>query len=705
MTPTKDTSTITSVGTEPTPADLAALAAIGITKHLAVERAGLRRVTHTEARDHCGIQYRSDHLEGLAIPYLNPDDDRVLAWRVRRDHPEVDRDGKSIAKYLSSSDRKRLYFAPGCRPLLADTSVPVIIVEAEKSAIAILDAEARCGRRPALAIGTGGCWGWRGVTGKATGPTGARVDEKGPLPCLDRVTWTNRDTIIVYDSNVSANDNVKAARRSLAKELTKRGAQVRAVDLPAEAGINGPDDHIGRHGAESFFALVDAAKPITDTSRPEKPKQGQEVQFDEPEPWPEPVDGAALLDDVADTFTRYLALPTFAASTLALWTLHAYTFDAHFTSAILAVTSPAKRCGKTILLIIMGAVAPRPLFAANVTPAVLFRTIEKYSPTLLIDEGDTFLRDNDELRGVLNSGHTRKTAKCIRAVGEDHDPRAFSTWCPKAIALIGRLPGTLEDRSIQIAMRRRTPNERVHRLRQDKIDAECLNLRRKAVRWAEDHLLVLRDADPAVPDGLHDRAADCWRPLFAVADAAGEHWPARAREAAHAVCATATDDDASSRLLDDIRTIFAVEGDPDVLGSSTIVEKLIAMDDRPWAEWSHGRPITTAKLSRLLSGYGIHSAGVVRIGNKTPRGYRRCAFEDAWNRYGAAEVQQRNIPNESGPETALSECNSESECCTLRSATNPINTGTCCGVALPEGDNNLPAVADGDKGALRVQLL
>ena len=76
-----------------------------------------------------------------------------------------------------------------------------------------------------------------------------------------------------------------------------------------------------------------------------------------------------------------------------------------------------KRCGKTLLLIVLGALVPRRLFASNVTPAVLFRTIEKYRPTLLIDEADTFIRENDELRGVLNSGHTRTTAVVIRAVG------------------------------------------------------------------------------------------------------------------------------------------------------------------------------------------------------------------------------------------------------------------------------------------------
>ena len=700
MTPMRNTSTITTIGTEPTPADLAALAAIGITKHTAVELARVRRVTHSEARDHCGIKYRSDHLEGLAIPYLDPDDDRVVAWRVRRDNPEVDGDGKPIAKYLGSPDRKRLYFAPSCYPHLIDTSVAVILVEAEKSVLALIDAETRIGRRHALAIATSGCWGWRGVTGKATSPTGERVDEKGPLPCFNRVTWTDRDTIIVFDANVLTNEKVQAARRALAAELTKRGAKVRVVDLPAEAGINGPDDYIGRHSGEKFFALVDAAKSIATTTskaaKPEKAKQGRDVQFDEPEPWPEAVDGGALLDAIAGTFSRYLALPKHAAVALALWILHAYSFDAYFTSAILAITSPAKRCGKTLLLIILGALAPRRLFAANVTPAVLFRTIEKYAPTLLIDEADTFLRDNDELRGVLNSGHTRTTAVCIRAVGEDHDPRAFSTWCPKAIALIGKLPGTLADRAIEVSMRRRTPGERVARLRQDRIEDEVLSLRRQAARWAADHHQALKAADPMTPEGLNDRAADCWRPLLAVADAIGGSWPEQARAAALALSGEAEDDDIGTKLLIDIKAVFNDEGNPDVMGSTAIVEGLVAFEDRPWKEWSHGKPLSTAKLARLLKGYDVLPAGNTRIGTKVAKGYRRTAFAEAWERYlpdytceGSSKPLHGNNANEYKGESAISKRYTDSECSGLQRVTTSMNTEPCSGVALSDPPKQL----------------
>src|SRR5262249_61522438 len=91
-------------------------------------------------------------------------------------------------------------------------------------------------------------------------------------------------------------------------------------------------------------------------------------------------------------------------------------------------------------------------------------------PCLLVDEADSFLRDNEEIRGVVNSGHARDGA-VIRNVGDDHEPREFSTWAPVAIACIGKLPGTIEDRSIVVPMRRRRPAERIDRLRLDRLDA------------------------------------------------------------------------------------------------------------------------------------------------------------------------------------------------------------------------------------------
>ncbi len=511
--------------------------------------------------------------------------------------------------------------------------------------------------------------------------------------------YTQQLKAATIESVVILPDNDDPGRKhaeDVARSCHAAGLKVKIVTLPDLPTKGDVSDwlHAGHTKAE-LVELVKAttlyAPPPVDSPKPtkkpkaEKPKQGRDVVFEDIDLWPNAVNGVALLDGLAATFSTYLALPDHASTALALWTIHAFTFDNWYASPFLAVTSPAKRCGKTLLLIVLGALVPRRLFAANVTPAVLFRTIEKYRPTLLIDEADTFIKDNDELRGVLNSGHTRTTAVCIRAVGDDHDPRAFSTWCPKAIALIGKLPGTLDDRAIEIKMRRRTAGESVARLRQDRIDVECRRLRQQAARWSDDHQDQLRDADPDVPAALHDRAGDCWRPLLAIADAAGGAWPALAREAALALSGVDEDDDIGSKLLLDIRAVFADENDPDVLGSTTIIEKLVAMEDRPWSEWSHGRPLSPMKLAWMLKGYSVMPAGKVRVGDKTVRAYRRTSFTDAWTRYGALEVEQRNNPNESGPELAITRWNTDSECSTLQGGTDSMNTDECSTVPPSEG--------------------
>ena len=514
-------------------------------------------------------------------------------------------------------------------------------------------------------------------------------------------------------------DPGRAHAQQVAASCYAAGLEVRIVALPDVPPKGDVSNYLDRHTKDELKALIrscalyEPTRPVgaptpTGTApkrdQPAKPKQGRGVQFEEPEPWPAPVDSAALLTAIVETFSRYLALPAHASTALALWVLHAYTFSAWFISPFLAITSPVKRCGKTLLLIVLGALVPRWLFASNVTPSVLFRTIEKYSPTLLIDEADTFVRDNDELRGVLNSGHTRTTAVVIRTVGEDHEPRAFSTWCPKTIALIGKLPDTLTDRAIEIRMRRRTAGEHVERLRQDRIEALCHDIRRQAVRWADDHLNTLPDSDPSVPDALNDRAADCWRPLLAIAHAVGGDWPTRAREAALALSGESDDEDVATLLLRDIQTIFAEDEDPEVLASSVLVERLIGLDTRPWAEWSKGRPLSTAKLARMLGGYGIHPAGNIRIGTKVLKGYRRAAFVETWERYvappeGGDKALQGNKANEYGVESAKPKRYIDAECSALKSVTNPMNTEQCSAVAVQQGGKGDDATLDQDEEA------
>src|SRR5262249_12851138 len=154
----------------------------------------------------------------------------------------------------------------------------------------------------------------------------------------------------------------------------------------------------------------------------------------------------------------------------------------------------------------------RPLSTASVTAAAIFRVVESHRPTLLIDEADTFLRDNDELRGMLNSGH-RRGGSVLRIVGDDHAPRAFATYSACVFALMGALPDTLHDRAIPIDLKRRLPGEKVTPFRSDKAEPLAI-LARQTVRWARDHGAELADADPVMPRGVINREADNWRALL-----------------------------------------------------------------------------------------------------------------------------------------------------------------------------------------------
>ena len=164
--------------------------------------------------------------------------------------------------------------------------------------------------------------------------------------------------------------------------------------------------------------------------------QGRALELPSIEPWDLPVNGAELLDELCKAIGEHVVLPEGGTEAMALWALHTHVFDCFNHSPRLAITSPEKGCGKTTALDVLRELVARPLSTSNVTASAVFRTVEIARPTLLIDEADTFLTENEALRGILNSGH-RKGAAIIRTVGDDHEPRQFSTWSPAAIAMIG----------------------------------------------------------------------------------------------------------------------------------------------------------------------------------------------------------------------------------------------------------------------------
>jgi hypothetical protein len=354
---------------------------------------------------------------------------------------------------------------------------------------------------------------------------------------------------------------------------------------------------------------------------------------------------ADLLNAVALFVRRFVVLRTDAqAIVIALYVVHTHAIEAADATPYLAVTSAEKRSGKTRVLEVLELLVRNPALVAHISEAALYRTIAQERPTLLFDEVDSVFGkaakdQNEGLRGILNAGH-RRGATVRRCVGDGKKMRVekFDVYCAKVLAGLGKLPDTVSDRAIHIRLQRRTPGETVERFRPRRVEPEAADLRTALSEWvgAAQVLEYLKNADPALPGALDDRAQDAWEPLLCLADLAGAEWPEAARVAAVELAQVEVDDDSLGVLiLEHVRDAFNGHNH---LATDELLRALIERDDAPWAEW-WGRDVSddrikgpAARLSRLLRPFEIKPK-VFRDGAVTARGYVRDHLEPVWDRY------------------------------------------------------------------------
>jgi len=277
-------------------------------------------------------------------------------------------------------------------------------------------------------------------------------------------------------------------------------------------------------------------------------------------------------------------------------------------------------------------------------------------PTLLIDEADTIFGpkagDNEDLRGLLNAGHQRGRPT-LRYDAGSKSVEKIQTFAMAALAGIGTMPDTIEDRAAVIRMRRRAPGETVQPYRVRRDGPALVDLRDRLCTWVTSHVDALTDAAPAMP--LEDRAADTWEPLIALADLAGGDWPTVARQAALALLADREDSaevPIKVRLLMDCRTAF---GDAHALPSAVMVDRLRANDEAPWADLAPAG-LTVRKLAAMLREYDITPANRRWQDGTQSKGYTRDDFTDAWSRYCPQtpenDSEEGSVPNRPNRPTA-----------------------------------------------------
>lgn len=425
--------------------------------------------------------------------------------------------------------------------------------------------------------------------------------------------------------------------------------------------------------------VVDAALRVATPADTSAGLQGQALVLADAKPWEADVKGSALLDELVAIIRRHIVMPECAAHAMALWIVHTHALEPAQMTPRLAILSPEKRCGKTTVLKVLGRLVRRPLSTTNVTAAALFRTIEKFQPTLLVDEADTFLKEREELRGILNSGHDRAGAEVVRCVGDEVEPRRFATFAPVALAAIGEIHDTLSDRSVVLRMKRRTPSESVAPLRRKQV-VLLADLPRKCARWAADNTAALARIEVEAPTELNDRAADNWEPLLGIADLVGGEWPERARRAALALSRGPDEDDQSSRaqsLLADVRGLFEHGGTERVLTKELLI-KLNALEGRPWADYSHGKGLSAHQLAAMLRRFSIQSQNI-RVGASIVKGYYLDDFTDAFARYLGPQL--RYIATSAEPQG-------------VSGGNSPLHAASVADAKIDTSEPNLAAVAD-----------
>ncbi|HJQ48283.1 MAG TPA: DUF3631 domain-containing protein [Amycolatopsis sp.] len=355
--------------------------------------------------------------------------------------------------------------------------------------------------------------------------------------------------------------------------------------------------------------------------------------------------GHEVLDRVREFVARFNAFPSeHCAPMLALWYAHTHGADHFYVTPRLILSSVEPGSGKTRVLEVAQFLVRAPEMTLSATTAALFRMVSEGPITILFDEVDTIFAakggNNEDLRGLLNAGYKRG-ATVARCVGDAKAMKVqrFPVFAPAALAgIAGNMPDTITTRAITVHMKRRREDEEVEEFWEEDVEREATPLREMLAGWIESVTDKISRGRPDMPEGVRDRSAEIWRPLIAIADAAGGHWPATARAACkHFVDIANADRNGGGQrlqLLADLRDLFSTR-DTDKLLTDEILAALHEMDEAPWGDLD-GKPLDPRRLAGFLKPYGVRAKDIKLPGGGVRKGYRATGpdgLTDAWQRY------------------------------------------------------------------------
>jgi putative DNA primase/helicase len=416
--------------------------------------------------------------------------------------------------------------------------------------------------------------------------------------------------------------------------------------------------------------------------------QGRAVQIADLKPWHDPIDGGTLAAALVSAIKKYVVLRDDQADTIAFWILHTWLVNEFHISPRLAITSPTKGCGKTTVLRLLNIITRRPKRTGSISPPALFRAVEIFQPTMLLDETEKYVEHGSDLHALLNEGHC-KGASVMRVLGDKLELREFAIYGAAAFARNGPMPDDLDQRSIVIELQRRKADEPLEELREEPCEP-LIQLARMCARWAGDNADAIRGCDPEMGH-LINRGGDNWRPIIAIANVVGGEWPSRLVTAAGKL-APREPGSVGVILLGDIKAMAADEK-ADRLTSTELAETLHGLEGRPWAEWGrNGKPISPNQVARLLKEFKVYPE-TIRIGaDRTARGYYLNKFAEAFERYlgpqgGNEPAHRHNVESTGTSEPFQTE--TEKNVFRSESAKKPASNGHCVVVSVQKGGGAL----------------
>ena len=354
------------------------------------------------------------------------------------------------------------------------------------------------------------------------------------------------------------------------------------------------------------------------------------------EPYTSRVNGDELAHEILHIVKSHIVCNDAVAIAITLWIFFSWCIDVAYIAPIAWINAPEKRCGKTQLATLMGRMSKRSIMASNVSQSALFRTIERYKPTFVIDEADSFFHGDMDLKNIINCGFSRDNPYVWRCVGDNHEPIPFDVFGAKIISGIGKLPSTVMDRSISLTLRRALPTEKRQRVK-DIPKATTETIKAKLARWADDNMDRVATSKPKLPETIYNREFDTWEILFQIADTLGDDWLKLVTNACLAITQTDSKEPSENEeLLSDIKAIFELQA-VDSMATRDLLTALIGADSdgltKRWATSNKGQPMTDRQLAKRLKDFEIKSSKINKPNETQKRGYYLADFADAFKRY------------------------------------------------------------------------